>query len=1412
MLNQIIQEITKKKRPYYHQQGNTIKGINNQYWLIFKHRDADNLLTNIVGFLGLFGKHSNYRIIRIDLNSAHIYYYILKNENNLPNNTLLRTSKVEIIEKFLEVENIEKEDSLLVGTFLELEDKIRKRRKFNLPDKNDKYKQFISAYLERTKLYRRSTAYFESGVLKLYEEPLQQLVRNEGEIRLLMDWMGFTNTRDVKELKKLQEPDYRLPFVRRTLKQFLESLDDSSLTSTEILAELVRIDVLKIKMVKMDTERRAIYHKKTGILTDYLGNHIMHEGSDNFTKAAHTKNAESITFLYYSDNIDLEAIKDTIEQFDEEWEDSDYILDFSQEFLDQIIQERTKRIQQKQPIIESINPLQLIAGKVTTVTITGKNLENIRAIAFRDNKLITVTIIKQSKNKLVTEFEVLAEHPQQELNEIILTITQPQIHELKTPLEIIQKVVIPDFPEIEGFKEAVELILHRRHGQPEDFIYWLAQQKPHLLRVEDSELLVELVNDNILFEHQKSGAQHCYRIMQDFGVAVCADAVGLGKTRLAAAVAKLYQHHQEEQTRIAIIASKKLHSNWEKEMAELGFKKGNYELYNKNLMSRKSSNFVDDFNRFGGADLVIIDEAHEGIRNYNNRIHKTCLQIKQQDISNSRQRYYLLLTATPWNNRREDIYNILSPFLTRPEGFKDLGFPSELANWFINREIGVENFTDDTSIFRRVYKELFLQRTRKMLLEATPHLNLYGKRIAEWLPVVFEPETEQALEQIFTQFEDSLFIPFADPIRYLTGTVEQRSLLRNQRRMFLQRAESSMYALQRTIKNFSDRIILLQRRLEAVTIDAEGLKKFLLLHYEFISEEEFLGKDSKLELEDLGNEEDYWEEDEDEEETETDKEEKKQQLRTSIDLATDNLRDKPEETSRIYYRILEDCDNDLRQLQEIEQLLAEEFITDHKREQVTAKVRELVKLGHKVLLISTFSDTVLDYYHYMTKDTIISTKGIGMAIGGNKKYFTENKFTKISKHNITKKPDQKTGITRQELFRLFAPEANTKENKPSPEQEIGVLIGSETLSVGQNLQDADYLINIDLPWNPMILEQRIGRIDRPKQHPCDYLYIYYANSESQLLRQASRLNNLHKKLVGELAQEEKSIPVINYLDELGASIYGDTSFDDEVLPGYIDFIRSLVDARKLEQDNIQEKAYNKQETTKDLYTENEILQSEELKKLVQRLGNDYIPNSITLGKLNNQDSPQNLVALTIDYFDPNNKPLPDKKQVIYWNELTAEEDSYGRAIASGFQTPEYHQVVSAPIIIKRAEELYRKLVNLKVKYTEGLEIEESIENVNVTSERVSRIQKTIRVMENFPEGIDRKQVKSTLKKLNYYKQYKRIQKLLKQFTDGNNSKLTDDKFINQLVAETDKLSLLELEKTKATKLNFSLSALLILLN
>lgn len=722
MLEAVIQDLTRQQRPYYLPQGSSVKGVGGQYWLVFQHRDAEkggSFLKNIASLLGLKGKPATHKLIRIDPQTARIYTYAPRKPGNIPSPALLRTANLKIIDGFLTLERTTKEPSLLSGSFREI---TELKRRFSLPSQLTTYNKVIAQMLERSSIYRRSTAYFDSGVLKLYEEPLQTIVQTEGQIRLLIDWQGFTKRSDVAELEKLHDSSYRIHFVQNTLKEFLQGLEENAFSGTQILAELVRLGFLEIKLIKMD-QNRALYHKKTGIFSDRLDNHIMHEGSDNFTRAAHSHNAESVTFLYSWEQLDRDTIEQSIQEFDSEWQRQDIAFDLSQEFLHQVLQEYDRRAQQRQPHIEQITPDELPPGETTEVKIRGDNLDKIDTITVPDNSFVEVTITQQTPEEITADFTVSSDHPPQPIPDFSITDKSGAERTIqpKQPLQVSQVEEVPNFDEIEGFQQAVELILSGQHGTPNDFLYWLAQQRPRQFRVEQSDLLDELVKQGTLFEHQKSGAQHCLRVMQDFGIAVCADAVGLGKTRLAATVARLYRA-SNGQAKIALIAASKLHDNWKREMAELGFKEGEYEPYNKNLMSRKGNGFIDNFNRYGGPDLVIIDEAHEGIRNYKNRIHKLCLEIRERDRIQGRKRHFLLLTATPWNNRREDIYNILQPFLTRPEGLTEAGFPPEVAEWFQNRETGIEQFTDDSTLFRRTYRELFLQRTRQMLRDAMPEL------------------------------------------------------------------------------------------------------------------------------------------------------------------------------------------------------------------------------------------------------------------------------------------------------------------------------------------------------------------------------------------------------------------------------------------------------------------------------------------------------------------------------------------------------------------------------------------------------------------------------------------------------------------------------------------------------------------
>jgi hypothetical protein len=105
-----------------------------------------------------------------------------------------------------------------------------------------------------------------------------------------------------------------------------------------------------------------------------------------------------------------------------------------------------------------------------------------------------------------------------------------------------------------------------------------------------------------------------------------------------------------------------------------------------------------------------------------------------------------------------------------------------------------------------------------------------------------------------------------------------------------------------------------------------------------------------------------------------------------------------------------------------------------------------------------------------------------------------------------------------------------------------VLVGTDTLSVGQNLQDARVVFHLDLTWNPMVLEQRIGRLDRPRHEKDD------APIEIRYF--------LNLDLIEAELQLKKTI------DARLEATYRDTAFDDEILPGYFDLIEAMRKLRK----------------------------------------------------------------------------------------------------------------------------------------------------------------------------------------------------------------------------------------------------------
>ncbi|MHC5830316.1 MAG: hypothetical protein ACYT04_83855, partial [Nostoc sp.] len=98
-------------------------------------------------------------------------------------------------------------------------------------------------------------------------------------------------------------------------------------------------------------------------------------------------------------------------------------------------------------------------------------------------------------------------------------------------------------------------------------------------------------------------------------------------------------------------------------------------------------------------------------------------------------------------------------------------------------------------------------------------------------------------------------------------------------------------------------------------------------------------------------------------------------------------------------------------------------------------------------------------------------------------------------------------------------------------------------------------------------------------------------------------------------------------------------------------------------------------------------------------------------------------------------------------------------------------------------------MKLKQQRSAELEQPETLENISVTSERITQIQRRLSMFDSLPEVLNRAAVRGTLKKLNSWRENKSVQKLLKEYTDGNKAGLDNENFVIQLVEDTDRLNL-----------------------
>jgi ERCC4-related helicase len=577
--------------------------------------------------------------------------------------------------------------------------------------------------------------------------------------------------------------------------------------------------------------------------------------------------------------------------------------------------------------------------------------------------------------------------------------------------------------------------------------------------------LTDTVLWEMLYPFQKTGVMELILRLEKYNFGILADGVGLGKTWQTLGIIKYYSAQDLD---ILVICPAKLKNNWEKYMYSVQNMDTNpfgNDKIKYDVLSAGKLNNPDNLKKY---DLIVIDESHN-FRDQKSQRYQNLIQNLQKDKLTK----VLMLSATPINNKIKDLKNQFKLGFCHKDNPEIFNFD----NIFTQTQNDIKKLENKKDVDKETILKAFqpdlvslisnltIARNRSLIKKHYPNSNLnFPKAVTA---PVFLDDFAKIVDLLFKEDSDKkpkIGFHFYKPSRYLLGRdkTEVKKTTEDQEKRETWLAKMMLINLLKRLESSTHSFLeTMLRMIQYMESIVENHENYTNNKAKFKNKQEFLvGTENTLQQDELeGLDEEY----------------------SNMPVVGKKKTFGFDELSSFYFT---NGKKDLEHIKTVYEEVKKHASTDNKLDMLSGKITNLLKTGKsgKILIFTSYFDTAKYLFDNLTKS------------------YSHLSFALVSSSNYLYKQGQREirNINFNQILRSFSPESMifnelNKEEKAKyidfqdfwqhyqgieKQSPVDILIATDCISEGQNLQDCDTVINYDIHWNPVKLIQRNGRIDR----------------------------------------------------------------------------------------------------------------------------------------------------------------------------------------------------------------------------------------------------------------------------------------------------------------------------------------------